>query len=108
MSENTKLPMGLILSGICMGSETTQDGAFTNNNIYIKVGERDNEVGEKVSIIETVSVFGDNLQQMMSNAQALKGKHVTISINRSPARKELRNAFMRNSINRQSTLTMVG
>jgi len=108
MSENNNiLPLGFLISGICMGSETKQDGVYINNNIYIKVGERPNEVGEMVSQIETVSVFGDNLEQFMSRAQALKGKHVTMTINRQPARNDLRNTFMRNSINRQSVLSLV-
>jgi len=105
--QNKSLPTGLLVSGICMGSATTQDGDFTNNNIFIKVGERENEIGEKESVIETVSVFGDDMQRLMQNANALKGKKVVMAINRRPARRDLQSAFMRNSINRSTVITLV-
>jgi hypothetical protein len=102
--EKPQLPSGVLISGICMGAETTVDGNYTNHNLYIKVGERQNEVQETQSIIETVSLFGDSLNALMERANALKGKHVVIPVYRAPARRDLRDAYMRNSLTRNSQI----
>jgi hypothetical protein len=102
--EKPQLPSGFLISGICMGAETTVDGNYTNHNLYIKVGERKNEVQETQSIIETVSLFGDSLNALMERANALKGKHIVIPVYRSPARRDLRDAYMRNSLTRNSQI----
>lgn len=107
MSENNNIPSGVLISGICMGHLHEEDNGYKNDYVVIKVGERQNEIGEKQSILERVSLFGDNLAEFISKANAAKGKHVMIAVNRAPARRDLRDAFMRNSLNRSSQIQVV-
>jgi hypothetical protein len=110
MSEDNKqqFPSGILISGICMGFKSETQNGFTNNDIVIKTGETVNDAGETVSRTERVSCYGDNLPQLMQSAERLKGKHVVIQVFRNPAKRELREAFMRNSISRSSQLLSVG
>lgn len=108
MSEQKQIPTGLVISGICKGYASESNNGYTNEFILIKVGERTNEIGEQESILERVSIFGDNKQQLIDKANAMKDKHVMIAINRAPARRDIRDAYMRNTINRRSELLTVG
>ena len=105
--EKKTIPTGLIVSGICKGHLQETNNGYTNDYILIKVGERINEIGEAESIIERVNLFGNNKQQFIDRANHLKDKHVMIAINRAPAARNIRDAFMRNTINRRSELVQV-
>ena len=105
MSE--QLPKWLLLSGICKGVKTVTENGYTNTDLFIKVGEFQNEIGEMQSLIERVSLFGDNVNTLMEKTNKAMDKHIVIAINRRPAKKDLRDAFMRNSINRQSDIAVL-
>jgi hypothetical protein len=106
MSE-PKIPLGVLISGICMGAKSEQDGDYTNHRLFIKVGERLNEVGETESIIEAITLFGADVQTRIQQANELKGKHIAVPVIRRPARRDLRSAYMQNIPTRNSHLQLV-
>jgi len=107
MSNQNQVPSGVLISGICMGARTEQDGDYINNDIIVKVGSRLNEAGEEVSNIELISLYGDDIDKIMQEANAAKGKHVLIPVIRRPARRDLQNSRMRNSRNRDTAVRVI-
>jgi len=101
------IPNGLLISGICKGAKTETNNGFTNTDLLIVTGSRFNELGEEQPVVQRVSLFGDNMQELISKANSAIDKQIVISVNRQPAKKDLRDAFMRNSINRQSDVLVV-
>lgn len=110
MSEQNKqtLPQGVLISGICKGSRTTQSGDYTNNDIGISVQIPDGYGGFNEQV-ENVSVFGSRKDELMNRANELKGKHVVISVLRRAMKSERTgNAYLNQSIHTESQLISLG
>lgn len=103
----TNIPQGLLISGICKGVRSETSNGFTNNDLLIVTGSRENDLGQSEPIVQRVALFGNEMQNMIIKANASIDKHILINVTRLPAKRDLRDTFMRNSINRQSEVLVL-
>lgn len=107
MSEQPKLPQGVLLSGICKGvREEPYNG---NLNYYVGFDvETVDRYGQKQAAVEEVSVFGENAEQILTKAKQSVGKHCVMSvIKRAMKSQRTQNAYMRTMIHRNSQLLVI-
>jgi len=102
------IPQGLLISGVCKGVKTETNNGYTNNDILVVTGTRNNDLGEPEPVVQRIALFGDNMNALIDKANKSIDKHIVIAVTRQPAKRDLRDAFMRNSINRQSDVLVVG
>jgi len=110
MSENeqkSKLPQGVLISGIVQG---VREEVYNNRtNYYLGLGViTKNDYGQDRTDLEEVSLFGDNLQQLIDKAKISIGKHAIVPVTKSALKSNAGNAYMRTNIARDAQIIIVG
>ena len=102
-----KLPQGVLVSGICKGVREDIYNGQTNYYLGLDVVSND-QYGQQSSTVEEISIFGDNLNELVTKARASVGKHCVIAVNKTAQLSQRGRAYMRTNIARDSQILVLG
>jgi len=102
-----KLPQGVLVSGICKGVREEIYNNQTNYYLGLDVVSND-QYGQQSSTVEEVSIFGDNLQDLVTKARSAVGKHCVVAVNKTAQLSQRGRAYMRTNIARNSQILVLG